>query len=89
MPAAVSTRESKLPCATRTPPTEAATFLIPATLPLMIVYASSSEHYKRRADECRAIAEQSRDERERAGMLQMAAHWECLAEHRAKQEATN
>ena len=61
----------------------------PATLPQMRVRASSSEHYKRRADECRTFAELSRDERERAGMLQMAAHWECLAEHRAKQEAAN
>jgi hypothetical protein len=49
----------------------------------------TSEHYKRRAEECRALAEQAHDEDERATILRMAEQWERLAEHKAKKEAAN
>lgn len=44
-------------------------------------HLNSPEHYKQRADECLASAERSRNLRERADMLFLAAHWERLAEY--------
>jgi hypothetical protein len=49
----------------------------------------NSEHYRRRAEECRALAMQAHDEHERATLLRMAEQWERLAEHKEKKEAAN
>ena len=49
----------------------------------------TSEQYKRRADECRALAEQTHDEHERASILRMAEQWDLLAKHKAKKETSN
>ena len=55
----------------------------------MVKCMLSSEHYRRRAEECRVIAEQVRDENERATIFSLAEQWERLAEHKAKTEAAN
>jgi hypothetical protein len=49
----------------------------------------TSEHYKRRAEECRVLAAQAHDESERAIILKIAERWERLADHKAKIEAAN
>ena len=56
---------------------------------VLIGYTPTSERYKRRAKECRALAEQAHDEHERATILQMAEQWERLAEDKAKKETAN
>jgi hypothetical protein len=45
------------------------------------------EHFQRRAEECRAMAQQTHDEHERAILLKMSAQRDRLADHRAKREA--
>jgi hypothetical protein len=49
----------------------------------------TSEHYRKRAEECRRLAEQAHDAHERATILRMAEQWERLAEHKAKKEDGN
>ncbi len=49
----------------------------------------TSEHYKPRAEECRALAAQAHDEHERAVILKLAGQWDRLAEMKAKKEAAN
>ena len=49
----------------------------------------TSEQYKRRAEECRALAEQTHDDHERASILRMAEQWDILAKHKAKKETEN
>jgi len=47
----------------------------------------TAEHYRHRAEECRALAFQSNDEHERAAILKLAEQWERLAALKAKKEA--
>jgi hypothetical protein len=46
----------------------------------------TSQHYKRRAEECRALAEQAHDQHERASILRIARQWELLAEYKEYKE---
>jgi hypothetical protein len=47
----------------------------------------TAEHYRQRAEECRALVSQSNDEHERAAILKLAEQWERLAAMKAKKEA--
>ena len=49
----------------------------------------TSDHYKRRAEECRTLAEQAHDEHERTTILRMAEQWDRLAQHKAALEGRN
>ena len=60
-----------------------------ATMSQLGICMPNSEHYRRRAEECRALAMQAHDEHERATLLRMAEQWERLAEHKEKKEAAN
>ena len=46
----------------------------------------TSEHYRRRAEECRALAEQAHDQHEHATILRIARQWELLAEYKGYRE---
>jgi hypothetical protein len=47
----------------------------------------TAEVYKRRAEECRRIAEQVQDSIERETILRMAEQWDRLARRKAQIEA--
>jgi hypothetical protein len=47
----------------------------------------TSEHYRKNAEECRALAKETHDTQDRETLLRMAAQWDKLAEHKARKEA--
>jgi hypothetical protein len=47
----------------------------------------TSEHYRKSAEECRTHARETHDTHEREALLRMAAQWDRLAEHKARQES--
>jgi hypothetical protein len=48
----------------------------------------TSEEYRRKAEECRRLAEQATDQIERASQIRMAAQWDQLAKRMAELEAS-
>ena len=47
----------------------------------------TADHYRKSAQECRRIADETHDQHERETLLRMAAQWDRLAEHKARKEA--
>jgi hypothetical protein len=47
----------------------------------------TSEEYRRKAEECRRLAELAADERERGSHVKMATQWDQLAKRMAEVEA--
>lgn len=63
--------------------------LTPEAFPCCGEYMPTSERYRRRAEECRARAEQAHDDHERVAILTMAKQLERLAELKAEKEGAN
>jgi hypothetical protein len=63
--------------------------------PIILCYSSvvqmapmpTSEEYRMKAQECRRLANESRDQVEREALLRMAAQWGRLADHKGRKEA--
>jgi hypothetical protein len=47
----------------------------------------TSKYYRKNAEECRIHAREIHDARERETLLRMAAQWDRLAEHKARDES--
>jgi hypothetical protein len=47
----------------------------------------TSDHYRRKAEECRAQAAKTTDPKERESLLRICAQWDQLSKHKATLEA--
>ena len=47
----------------------------------------TSEHYRKNADDARALARETQDTQEREALLTVASQWDRLAEYKSRKEA--
>ena len=52
-----------------------------------MIMMPTAEHYRKRAQECRRMTDETTDKEERETLLRIAMQWERLAAHKARKEA--